>query len=199
MFQVSSVGKRNYYFIDFENVQSAGLEGINDLTKKDEVYIFYSENANRISFELHHRLMHTLADVFYIPVEVGGKNALDFQLSSYLGYIIGQNCVSEADYYIVSKDMAFSYLVTFWKDRGVDLSVVHSLAEQKTDSIWQVLRDRVEELVSDGKLADRIVAIMQKCGTKQDLHTALMKDLWDIDSEKRGEIYRIIRPLFGKI
>ena len=81
----------------------------------------------------------------------------------------------------------------------MDLSVVHSLAEQKTDSIWQVLRDRVEELVSDGKLADRIVAIMQKCGTKQDLHTALMKDLWDIDSEKRGEIYRIIRPLFGKI
>lgn len=200
MLHVSPVVKRNFYFIDFENVQSSGLKGIDDLKKEDEVYIFYSENANRISFEMHYKLMRTLADVYIVSVDVGGKNALDFQLSSYLGYIINQNRFSEADYYIVSKDTAFSYLVSFWEDRGVEVSVVHSLEENGTECAKPSLQDRVEKLVFNRKLAERIVAIMQKCVTKQELHTTLMKDFQQyFDRERIVEIYRAIRPLFEQM
>ena len=33
------------YLIDFENVHSDGLKGIEQLDRKDECYIFYSEHA----------------------------------------------------------------------------------------------------------------------------------------------------------
>ncbi|MBQ3003628.1 MAG: hypothetical protein IJD82_07845, partial [Clostridia bacterium] len=45
------------YMIDYENVKTGGLNGISRLTEADRVIIFYSENANRITFDLHKRLM----------------------------------------------------------------------------------------------------------------------------------------------
>ena len=41
------------YLVDFENVKSDGLYGINDLSKTDAVYIFYSVNVDKISFAVH--------------------------------------------------------------------------------------------------------------------------------------------------
>ena len=34
------------YLVDYENVKGDGLNGINNLTDKDKVHIFYSENAD---------------------------------------------------------------------------------------------------------------------------------------------------------
>ena len=79
------------FLVDYENVKTQGLNGISKLTESDTVCIFYSENADNMTFGLHRRLMETKANVQYQKVEVGYKNALDFQLSSYLGYVISQN------------------------------------------------------------------------------------------------------------
>ena len=35
-----------YYLIDFENVKSRGMEGVELLTEEDTVCIFYSDNAD---------------------------------------------------------------------------------------------------------------------------------------------------------
>ena len=40
------------YLIDFENVHYDGLSGILNLTSEDQVYIFYSDNGKRLTFEL---------------------------------------------------------------------------------------------------------------------------------------------------
>ena len=34
------------YLIDYENVNMDGLNGIQDLSETDQVYIFYSDNAH---------------------------------------------------------------------------------------------------------------------------------------------------------
>lgn len=187
---------RNYYFVDFENVQSSGLEGIDNLTEEDEVFIFYSENANRITFELHQSLMRTPAGIYYIPVVVGVKNALDFQLSSYLGYIIYQNLYTRASYYIVTKDTAFSCLVSFWKAQGVELSVIHDLAGKRQADSRQKLQMLVEEKLHDRELADTVTSIMEKCETKQILYKTLLQKLSYLGTDKAAEIYRTVRPLF---
>ena len=45
------------YLVDFENVKSKGLQGIDNLTETDTVIIFYSENSDTINFEMHQKVL----------------------------------------------------------------------------------------------------------------------------------------------
>lgn len=40
-----------FYLIDYENVHNEGLENIKTLSETDHVYIFYTENAPKISMD----------------------------------------------------------------------------------------------------------------------------------------------------
>ncbi|MDE5577973.1 MAG: hypothetical protein K2J11_11375 [Oscillospiraceae bacterium] len=111
------------YLVDFENVSSAGISGIQKLTKEDKVYIFYTVNASNMSFAAHLNLLSSPAEVVYYNVASGGKNALDFQLASFLGYLICQG--KEKKFCIISNDRGFEYVKTFWERNGVaaDISI----------------------------------------------------------------------------
>ena len=61
-----------------------------------------------------------------------GKNALDFVLSSLLGYFIHDN-YQEDYFYIVSKDKGFEPLVEYWKTQKVTVKIVNSLSQVKTN------------------------------------------------------------------
>ena len=101
------------YLIDYENVNKDGLNGVSRLTEKDTVIIFYSAKADRMTFGLHRRLNETKAVVEYRRVDVGGHNALDFQLSTYLGFLIAKD--SSEEYCIVSNDRGYEFLAGFWR------------------------------------------------------------------------------------
>ena len=109
------------YLIDFENVHYDGLSGILNLTPEDQVYIFYSDNGKRLTFELHEQINNSPAQFYYYRAVVGGKNALDHQLSSYLGFLIGKT--GAKDYYIVSKDRGYRHLVAFWESANMDIAI----------------------------------------------------------------------------
>ena len=106
------------YLIDFENVKSKGLSGIDKLTEDDHVIIFYSENSDTISFEMHCLVMQAKAQVDYIKVRVGGKNALDFQLSTLLGYLVAEG--DNTHLFIISNDKGFDKLHDFWENTFED-------------------------------------------------------------------------------
>ena len=106
-----------YYLIDFENVKSRGMEGVELLAEEDTVCIFYSDNADSMTFDLHRK------------VAVGTKNALDFQLATYLGYLIceQQREGIHPDYFIVTKDNGFTSLMVYWKAQGVPVRIIRNL------------------------------------------------------------------------
>lgn len=106
------------FLVDYENVTSAGLAGIDKLTEADSVYIFYTPNAASLSFDAHRAIMSAKPKINYISVSAGVKNALDFQLDSFLGYL---TAVSEdRSFYIVSSDNGYSAVKSFWeKTMGV--------------------------------------------------------------------------------
>lgn len=118
-----------YYLIDFENVKSRGMEGVELLTKEDTVCIFYSDNADSMTFDLHRKLNETKANIIYHKVAVGTKNALDFQLATYLGYLIcgQQNEGIHPNYFIVTKDNGFTSLMVYWKAQGVPVRIIRNL------------------------------------------------------------------------
>ena len=100
------------FLVDFENVKSAGLVGLEQLSAADEVVVLYSANSNTISFEMHQKILQSPACVDYYQIRRGGKNSLDFQLSSLLGYLLGTGAYSHL--YVVSNDAGFDVLRDFW-------------------------------------------------------------------------------------
>lgn len=106
-----------YYLVDYENVKADGMYGVDQLGKKDCVCIFYSENASTLTFGLHEKLNQTKGKIVLQKVEVGVKNALDFQLSTYLGYLISENEGKNETYYIVSEDKGLAILTGYWAER----------------------------------------------------------------------------------
>lgn len=136
-----------YYLIDFENVKSRGMEGVELLTEEDTVCIFYSDNADSMTFDLHRKLNETKADIIYHKVAVGTKNALDFQLATYLGYLIceQQREGIHPNYFIVTKDNGFTSLMVYWKAQGVPVRIIRNLLWGKNPAAEQNLLTEEEQ------------------------------------------------------
>ncbi|MBR4224548.1 MAG: hypothetical protein IKR73_07030 [Oscillospiraceae bacterium] len=106
------------FLIDHENVTSAGLDGVEDLTENDKVYIFYSDAQQTITFDAHRAIMQSKAQFTYFLVANGHANALDFQLTSFVGYLVGRS--DDRKIYIISKDKGFTVIWKFWEAAAID-------------------------------------------------------------------------------
>ena len=131
------------YLIDHENTKN--LTGIDKLNEEDKVVIFYSKNSNSLTFETHKAIMASPAKVDYKYVAVGGKSALDVQLSTYLGYLIKENKTT-SNYFVVSGDTCFNYLIGFWKDeKNVHLEILPALNSKPAKKETEVKAPKKEE------------------------------------------------------
>ncbi len=79
-----------FQLLDYENIGSLGLKGIDSLTDKDIVCIFYSENAHTIDLEAIEMFKSTKAAVKYIKVKKTAPNYADFQIVTLTGLILGK-------------------------------------------------------------------------------------------------------------
>ena len=61
------------YLVDFENIGYNGLKGIEKLPEGDQVHLFYSSNADKLTFDIHLCINASKARVFYYKVETGAK------------------------------------------------------------------------------------------------------------------------------
>ena len=191
------------YLIDYENTKN--LSGISNLSADDCVVIFYSNKANSLSFDAHKEIMSATAKIEYKFVDVGSQNALDFQLSSYLGYIIKQNETIECKICIVSKDKGFSLVSSFWKrEKSIDIKILCDLTgkEQNLPSenskpncdIESVLKQSGIQL-SENEIV-QIIAMVKKYKTTQTINGNLNKLFKD--STKAGTILKLVKPFIKK-
>lgn len=185
----------NYFLVDYENVKTQGLNGVNKLSEEDTVCIFYSENADSLTFGLHRRLNESKANILFQRVEVGQKNALDFQLSSYLGYLIHENIDNPYNYFIVTKDKGYESLITYWKKKKINVSIVVDVSGQNAQVIQNELESQVAELIKDKSDAPAIAKIIQSYKTKQGVNNGLTRQFRD--GKKTSEIYNAIKPLIA--
>lgn len=80
-----------YYFVDYESIHQAGLNGIDKLSENDKVIIFYTPSNETLTFAMYKKMIRCKADIELHRVQNGGKDALNFQLCTFLGYIIGDS------------------------------------------------------------------------------------------------------------
>ena len=183
----------SYYLVDYENVKKDGLNGINELSADDTVCIFYSENADTITFDLHRRINESRADVIFREVSVGTKNALDFQLATYLGYIIAGD--KEQEYFLVTKDNGFNILCSYWSRQGVTITMVMDLSGRNIKKEQALLEEEVAKLIDDADIAATVTKCILQYKTKQGINNALMKQYPSKDNKQASEIYNAIKPL----
>ncbi len=189
---------RRYFLVDYENVQAHGLRGLSKLKDTDAVTVYFSKNADTITFEMHIELNECKARTDFKKVETGVKNALDFQLSSQLGYIINQNIVAGnkgVKYYIVSMDGGFSVLVNFWKQFGAEVEVVRSIEHAVDPSEPGAFSAVLAELSADENEERIILECLNSCVSTTELHNALQNRLRN--NARSSEIYRAVKPLFN--
>ena len=101
------------YLIDFENVKSGGLAGIEHIRKGDSVHLFWSARENKITIEMMELIRSSESEIVMHKAVTGERDALDHQLCSYLGFLAGGR--GETDFVIVSNDKAYDHLIEFWR------------------------------------------------------------------------------------
>ncbi len=103
-----------FFLVDYENVNSSGLEGINCLDEDDKVVIFYGPNSNTVSFSVVEFIRKSDINIDLFELRHPAPNAVDFQLSTYLGYLIAKE--KDAEFYIISKDKGYGSSIDFCND-----------------------------------------------------------------------------------
>lgn len=185
----------NYYLVDYENVGSDGLKGVYKLEADSTVCVFYSKNADRVSPELNLQLKETKARVIYHCVEVGIKNALDFQLSTFLGGVITENHGRRINYFIVSRDNGFGSLVHYWREKNIPVDITPEISAPGIYYGAGELVMKITDLTGDILNAPAIAEAVRNSATKTEVNNALQKLFRG--NRKSGEIYRAIRPLIA--
>lgn len=184
-----------YYLIDYENVHQTGLNGIENLTENDRLVIFYTTNAETLTFSVYEKLMQCRAEIQLYKVQCGGKNALDFQLATFLGYILGNNPDTEC--HVISNDKGYEYVINFWKEKNIEIKISADISEAlKPETDFD---KAVKSLNLSKEDKNRLYGIY--CGSanftdisqrKKNIHQTIVKHF---GSDKAIQYYRAVKPL----
>ena len=201
----------NYYLVDYENIHNDLDNLINNTSNGDSIVLFYSETCKNISLDVISNFTSRNLKIDCFKVITGTKNALDFQLASYLGYLVGEN-KKAANYYIVSNDKGFDCLCEYWESIGVSVvricaqtSVVKPVLKQNAPKTKKEVKknnkennditlEEVKEIVKENSEAEFIVDVLNNSKEKTEVHNKISKHYKD--SKKTGILYKKLKPLF---
>ena len=120
-----------HFLVDSENVNDNWLMLFDMADEDDEIVVFYTKKSPHMSYMSVIRLIENNKINIRFEESYEGTNALDFQLVSYMGYLMGcagsfsenkcdaasaESCADE--YIIMSNDTGYDPAVRFWKDKG---------------------------------------------------------------------------------
>ena len=101
------------FYIDYENVRTEGLRGIDKIDTKTKVFIVCGINDCIRLIDVNY-IMKSKAKLEILPVQTGKKDALDFQLVTHL--MLKYNKKNE--YVIISKDQGYDFAIEMAKTLG---------------------------------------------------------------------------------
>lgn len=202
------------YLVDYENVNADGFRGVEKLGEGDTVYVFYTTNAGSLSFEVHKKLVESRAEINYFSVSAG-KNALDFQLTMFAGYLLGKG--TSQNIYIISNDKGFDADTAFYdnyliadgvdvvrhtsiaasvvtKEKPARVRITKSDNSQKQDTLYNSLCSLLPGYSSCDII--NISAVLLGTADKQEFHTELVARF---RQEKGEEIYSALKSDFTSL
>lgn len=186
------------YYIDSENVGDSWIELLEE--SEARFLVFYTGHSPRIAYPQAIQLMNATTKPEFIECHEG-NNGLDFQLVTYLGYELHADNTNEI--IIVSNDTGFDAVVSFWSERGMNVSrVARSITSNSKPIEIPVSDEEVVVSTSSVKVTEKINGIDKNeiytiinCVGKNDpsyIHLALVH----FYGNKNGEnIYKALKKV----
>ncbi len=87
----------------------------------DEIVIFYTKNSPHMAYSSVIKLLQNSSRTIQFEECYEGNNALDFQLISYLGYLMAGEDPADAEFVIMSNDTGYDPAIRFWKKKGFSI------------------------------------------------------------------------------
>lgn len=169
-----------YFCVDYENVKEEGMNGIGKLLATDCVKIYYSKDAEKLTFGLHRRITESKAHIEYIKVINCIKNALDCKIV----FDLQDNVKSEknSEYFIISKDKDYDKFIEELKEKGIKVERVSQICDyqekekQEKKKHEQVIRSFFgKNLRKYEEKKEEIIQVVLKSETKQQLNNQLQQ------------------------
>lgn len=111
------------YYVDYENVNHWGLEGIEKLSRSSKVYIV-CRDTDTLRFMDINPLLETKANIEILTVSTGGRDAPSFQLKDALGFQLITHLMlkynKNNEYFIIAKDKVYDFAIEMAKRLGKD-------------------------------------------------------------------------------
>ena len=109
-------GPKAHLLIDWENVQPKGAELRGLVPDGSDAWLFHGPEQ-KVDASSHY-LTYGPSKVILVPRSGAGKNALDFQLSYYMGYISARQ--PEGRFVVVSNDKGYDAMLEHARELGFD-------------------------------------------------------------------------------
>ena len=196
------MASRKVYLVDTENVGTAWKDILPQKSSKDVIILFYTENSPGISY-VDLNVIRAYPESFDMILCYPGKNGLDFQLVSYLGYLI--KTAPKSEYVIVSNDTGYDAAVKFWRDREIEVcrrsksELTAPKDKQETeDDVKVMLKHLLTEDSYTDEYLERVYQMLRNYSAKQlqELYFALQKEF---GAAPGMDIYRQLKPQIKNI
>ena len=131
-----------YYLVDSENVNDNWLMLLDLSDETDKIIVFYTKNSPHMSYSSVIKLLGCTREIKFEECNEG-NNALDFQLISYLGYLMKNEELKDSEFIVMSNDTGYDPAVNFWKKRGFPVNRINvnycklALQRKKRLFAWQ--------------------------------------------------------------
>lgn len=148
-----------HFLVDSENVNDNWLMLFDMADEDDEIVVFYTKKSPHMSYMSVIRLIENNKINIRFEECYEGTNALDFQLVSYMGYLMGgggacseNECDAASaetgadEYIIMSNDTGYDPAVRFWKDKGFavrrfNINFCKQAVQRRKNIKYQVVAD----------------------------------------------------------
>ena len=165
-----------YFLVDFENVRSGGLRGVDYLEESDYLTIFFSNAAHSCENRYLEDIERSGCHFDTCKLKNTGKNGLDFYIASRVGEFYGTGHKERVA--IISKDQGYKAVRDYW---DVRLPSNHKI----------IISPSVERsLIASNDNSNRVKRLKEKL-------TGVDIDVFQARYEERMRLQEILKQIFG--
>ena len=166
-----------YFLIDFENVKSDGLRGVDYLEESDYLTIFFSNAARSCENRYLEDIEKSGCHFDTCKLKKMGKNGLDFYIATRVGEFYGTGHKDRVA--IISKDLGFRAVRDYWDVRlPANNKIIISPSIEKS-------------LIASNDNSDRVKQLRSKL-------SGVDLDVFQAKYEERARLKALLRQIFGE-
>lgn len=185
---------KRFFLIDKENVGNRFVHGICELTSEDTVVLFHYLKAPPVGDGIMNIIKSSRANLEIVEMNTHTKNAMDFQICTYLGFLVNEYG-TRANYYIVSEDSGYDASIEFIKSQ-INKDVC--IKKIRTCSISGKRSNIIPLAIGRSYSSDTVKVIkmgLKNTSSSKDFHIYLQRAL----KEDGPIIYNLIKPIYKEV